>query len=180
MVPRLVQKYNEEIVPILKQKLQSDNKLALPKLEKIVINMGIGKAVENKRRLECAVRELALISGQHPVITKAKQAIAGFKLRKGQEVGCKVTLRQARMYEFLDRLISITIPRIRDFRGLDKNLFDKAGNFALGMPEQSVFLEIKLDEIEFNQGMDIVIVIKNSSPEKSLELLKLFGMPFKN
>lgn len=177
---RLMVKYNEEIVPELKKRLGRDNIMSIPKLEKIVINMGVGKAIENKRRLECAVKDLSLITGQRPVITKAKKSIAGFKLRAGQEIGCKVTLRKHRMYEFLDRLICIAIPRIRDFRGVSRKSFDPFGNYSLGIRDQSVFPEINLDTVEFLQGMDINMVIKNSkSSQESIELLSLFGMPFK-
>jgi len=179
-VTRLMVKYNEEIVPELKKKLHRDNIMSIPKLEKIVVNMGVGKAIENKRRLENAVKDLSLIAGQRPVITKAKKSIAGFKLRAGQEIGCKVTLRNKRMYEFLDRLISIAIPRIRDFRGVSRKSFDPCGNYSLGIKDQSVFPEINLDTVEFVQGMDICMVIKNSkSSAESLELLSLFGMPFR-
>ncbi len=178
--PRLQQKYFNEIVPALKEKLGYKNNLAIPRLEKIVVNMGVGKALENKQRLESAVREMTQISGQHPLITKAKQSIAGFKLREGQEIGCKVTLRRVRMYEFLDRLISIAIPRVRDFRGLNKDSFDKFGNYSMGVTEQNIFHEINLDDVEFTQGMDITFVIKKSSAKESYELLQLFGMPFKS
>ena len=178
-VARLEEKYRKEIVPALKEKMHYKNNLQIPKLEKIVINMGVGKAMENKQRLESAVQEMGLISGQKPVVTKARNSIAGFKLREGQEIGCKVTMRGSRMYEFLDRLISIAVPRIRDFRGLKKDSFDKFGNYSLGLSEQNIFPEINLDDIEFTQGMDIIMVVKNGSPEASFELLKLFGMPFK-
>lgn len=176
--PRLLKKYMSEIIPAMKEKRHYKNDLAMPKIQKIVINMGVGKALENKRRLECATRDLAVISGQRPVITKAKQSIAGFKLREGYSIGCKVTLRGFRMYEFFDRLISTAIPRIRDFRGLPKDAFDGRGNYSLGIADQTVFPEINLDTVEFTQGMNVTVVIKNSSDDASQELLKLFGMPF--
>lgn len=180
MAARLMEKYFKEIRSALKEKLGRSNTLSIPKLEKIVISMGVGKAIENKRRLECAVRDLTLISGQRPVICKAKKSVAGFKLREGQEIGCKVTLRKQRMYEFLDRLINIAIPRVRDFRGLPTESFDGFGNYAMGITDQSIFSEISLDTIEFPQGMDVVMVIRNSKcSNDSLELLKMFGMPFK-
>lgn len=176
---RLMKKYFEEIIPAMKEKLGYTNDLAVPKLEKILINMGVGKALENKRRLEVAVRDLSLICGQRPVITKARKSIAGFKLRAGQEIGCKVTLRKKRMYEFMDRLLSIAIPRIRDFRGLSTTSFDPHGNFTMGIADHTIFPEINLDTVEFGQGMNITMVIRNGSPSASLELLNLFGMPFK-
>lgn len=177
---RLAEKYVAEIVPALKEKMDYTNILEVPRLEKIVINMGVGKALDNKRRLECAVRDLSLISGQKPLINKARKSVAGFKLREGQEIGCKVTLRRSRMYEFLDRLINVAIPRIRDFRGLKNNSFDGRGNYSLGITDQTVFPEINLDGMEFSQGMDITIVIRNSSNKESFELLKMFGMPFQS
>lgn len=177
---RLLEKYYKEIRPALKEKLGRSNILAIPQLDKVVINMGVGKAIENKRRLECAVRDLTLICGQRPVILRAKKSVAGFKLREGQEIGCKVTLRRKQMYEFIDRLINIVIPRVRDFRGLSTESFDKFGNYAMGISDQAVFPEIQLDTIEFPQGMDIIFVVKYShSKEDSLEMLKMFGLPFK-
>lgn len=176
---RLMKKYFYETIPAMKEKLHYQNDLEVPRLEKIVLNMGVGKALENKRRLECAVRDIAVITGQRPIITKAKKSVAGFKLRAGYSIGCKVTLRRVRMYEFLDHLISIGIPRIRDFRGLDRKSFDGRGNYCLGISDHTVFPEVNLDTVEFPQGMDIAIVIKNSSDEESYELLKLLGMPFK-
>lgn len=175
---RLMKKYHEQIISDLKTKLEINNILAIPKIEKITINMGVGKALDNKKRLESAVKDLSLIAGQKPVVTKAKKSVAGFKVREGQEIGCKVTLRKAIMFEFLDRLISVALPRIRDFRGVKTNSFDHQGNYNLGLQDQSVFPEINLDTMEFNQGMDINIVIKNGSKSNSLELLKAFGMPF--
>ena len=153
--------------------------MQVPKLEKIVLNMGVGKSIENKKRLECAVRDLGLISGQKPIITKAKKSVAGFKLREGMPIGCKVTLRREKMYEFYDRLVSVAIPRIRDFRGLKRDSFDKSGNYSMGITDISVFTEINLDTMEFPQGLDITVVVRNGSKKASFEFLKLFGMPFK-
>ena len=176
---RLMKKFYSEIVPAMKQKLGYTNDLAVPRLEKIVVNMGVGRALENKKRLEHAVRDLMLLSGQRPVVTKAKTSVAGFKLREDQEIGCKVTLRRIMMYEFLDRMISVAIPRIRDFRGINPKSFDGAGNYSLGISDLSIFPEIHLDSIEFYQGMDVIMVIKNGDIKSSFELLKLFGMPFR-
>ncbi len=175
---RLKEKYNSEVIPELLKKYELKNRLALPKLEKIVINMGLGKALDNKRRLECAVRDLSLIAGQKPVVTKARNSIAGFKLREGMSIGCKVTLRGVHMYEFLDRLVTIVIPRIRDFRGLSARQFDGRGNYTMGLTEQSIFPEVNADAQEFFQGMNITFVVKNSTNERSLDLLRLLGVPF--
>lgn len=176
---RLKEKYNKEIVPALMKELNIKNKMAVPQVEKITINMGVGKAMENKKRLDAAARDLMLLSGQKPVVIKAKKSVAGFKLRQGMEIGCKVTLRGPRMYEFFDRLVNAVIPRIRDFRGLSRRSFDHNGNYSMGLTEQSIFPEVNIDNIEFFQGMDITFVIKNSNPKNSYELLKHFGMPFK-
>lgn len=177
---RLFEAYKNEITKELMAKSGYSNVYQLPKLKKIVLNMGLGKASENKKYLTDAVKLLADITGQKPVITRARKAVAGFKVREGDKVGCKVTLRRERMYEFLDRLISIVIPRFKDFRGLSPKSFDKNGNYALGISEQSVFSEIDHDAIELQLGMDVVLNIDNGSPEGSFELLKLFGMPFKS
>jgi len=188
-IPRLLEKYKKEIVPSLMKTLGYKNRLAVPRIEKIVVSMGIGKALENKSRIDAAVRDLSLITGQRPVVTKARKSVSGFKLRKGQEIGCKVTLRGKMMYEFLDRLISLAIPRIRDFRGLSPNSFDKKGNYNFGVSEQLIFPEISIDKVEFVQGMNITIVIdvKKNAPKlsgdlryPSLELLKSFGLPFRD
>ncbi len=176
---RLLYKYKEEIVQELMEKFHYKNRLEVPKLVKVVINMGIGNAREEKKRLDDAMKHLATISGQRPAITKARKAIAGFKIRKGDTVGCKVTLRSKMAYEFLDRLISIVIPRIRDFRGLSAKSFDGRGNYTMGINELAEFPEINIDDIEFAQGMDITFVISTKSDEQSYELLKLFGMPFR-
>jgi large subunit ribosomal protein L5 len=177
-IPRQKQRYQEEIAVRLREKFGVTNVHATPRLQKIVLNMGIGEAVENKNRLDAGAADLASITGQKPVITKARKSIAGFKLRAGNPVGVKVTLRQDKMYEFLDRLISIALPRIRDFRGLSPNSFDGHGNYTLGIDEQNVFPEVNVDKMEFVQGMDITIVISGHSDEQSRELLREFGMPF--
>ncbi len=176
---RLTEKYQKDIVPELIKKFKFKNKLSVPKIQKIVVNMGIGKAVENKKLIEDAVRHLSTITCQKPLVTKAKKAIAGFKLRQGQAIGCKVTLRGKRMFEFLDRLISIVLPRIRDFRGLSPKSFDGRGNYTLGITELAVFPEINIDTVEAVQGMDVTFVISGNSDEQSRELLKLIGMPLR-
>lgn len=179
MVPRLLEKYRKEIVPHLLEKFSLKNKLEAPRLEKIVINMGVGEAQPDIKILEKAMEELALIAGQRPIIRRAKKAIANFKIKKGNPIGCTVTLRRTIMYEFLDRFISVALPRIRDFRGVSPESFDEKGNFSLGLTEQTIFPEIDYDKISRVQGMDINLVIKNSkSKEQSRELLALFGMPF--
>jgi large subunit ribosomal protein L5 len=176
---RLLERYRNEIVPELKKSLGKDNPLALPRVEKITISMGVGKAIENKNRLDAAARDLGQIAGQKPALTRARKSVANFKLRKGQNIGVKVTLRGARAYEFLDRLISIVIPRIRDFRGLSPKAFDEAGNYNLGISEQVVFPEINLDKVEFVQGMNITIGVRARKREDSFELLKKLGVPFR-
>ena len=177
---RLAERYRDEIVPQLMEKLGVANRLAAPRLTKIVVNSGLGRALENKKVLEEAIRDLALITGQRPVSIRARKSVAGFKLREGAVIGCKATLRGARMYEFLDRLISLAMPRIRDFRGLSPNAFDGRGNYTLGIGEQIVFPEIDVDTIEFTIGMDITLVVSGGSDEHSLELLRGFGMPFRS
>lgn len=180
MTPRLLESYRNDIIPQLMQKFSLKNKLAVPRLEKIVINMGVGEALTDMKILDKAVEEMGLISGQKPVIRRAKKAIANFKIKQGQPIGCKVTLRRTMMYEFMDRLINVAMPRIRDFRGVSRDSFDKAGNYTLGLTEQTLFPEIDYDKITRSQGMDITFVIKNSKTlEQARELLKLFGMPFK-
>lgn len=176
---RLKEKYYSEIVSSLMESENIKNKLAVPKLEKIVINMGVGKALENKKRLEAAMNDLGVITGQKPIPTKARKSIAGFKLREDVNIGCKATLRGLIMYEFLDRLITVVIPRIRDFRGFPATSFDKAGNYTIGLQEQTVFPEVNQDRLEFYQGMNITFVVKNSNKNASLNLLKLLGFPFK-
>lgn len=176
---RLMDRYKKEIIPLLKQKLKRDNDLSLPRLQKIVVNMGVGKALQDKNRLEQSAEQLAQITGQKPQITKAKVAVSGFRLREGNAIGCRVTLRGRRMYEFLDRLISIALPRIRDFRGVNPKSFDGHGNYSLGLSEQQVFPEIDPDKINFAQGMDVTFVIGSSTDDESRELLRSFGMPFR-
>lgn len=176
---RLKAKYNDEIIPSLKEKFNYSNVMEIPKLEKIVINMGVGDATTNSKLLEAAVEDLKIITGQQPVITKSKKAIAGFKLREGQGIGCKVTLRGENMYNFLDKLISITLPRVRDFRGISNRSFDGRGNYTLGLTEQLIFSEIEYDKVVKVRGMDIVFVTTAKTNEEALALLQGFGMPFK-
>ncbi len=176
---RLKAKYNEEIMPSLKEKFNYSNKMEIPKLEKIVVNMGVGDATTNSKLLDAAVADLEIITGQKPVVTKSKKAIAGFKLREGQGIGCKVTLRGENMYNFLDKLISITLPRVRDFRGISKKAFDGRGNYTLGLTEQLIFSEIEYDKVVKVRGMDIVFVTTAKTNEEALALLQGFGMPFK-
>jgi len=179
MKPRLLEKYKNEIVPQLMKKFGFKNIMQVPRLEKIVVNMGVGEAITDIKILEKAMEELSLITGQKPIICRAKKAIANFKIKKGNPIGCKVTLRRDRMYEFLDRLINVALPRIRDFRGVSLHAFDGKGNFSLGINEQTIFPEIDYDKVTRIQGMNINIVIKNSkSKEHSIELLRLFGIPF--
>lgn len=177
---RLKALYKDKIVPEMMKKFAYKNSLAVPRVTKVVINMGVGKAIENKKYLEDAQKQLGLITGQRPVITKAKKSVSGFKLRKGNPIGCKVTLRGVRMYEFLDRLVSITLPRIKDFRGLSSKGFDEGGSYTLGVQEQLVFPEINPDDVEFVQGMNITIVISGKNKERSKELLRLLGTPFQD
>jgi large subunit ribosomal protein L5 len=179
VVPRLLTKYKEEIVPRMMERFSYKNVHAVPRLDKITLSMGVGKAIENNKRIEAAVKDLGIISGQRAVVTKAKHSIAGFKLRKGMSVGAKVTIRGARMYEFLDRLITLAIPRIRDFRGLSPRSFDGRGNYSLGLAEQMVFPEVNLDDVEFVQGLNVSVSIDRSSDEESLVLLEMFGFPFR-
>lgn len=176
---RLKKKYEDEILAKLREEYGIKNAMRLPKLQKIVVNRGIGKALENKKRIQSATAELALITGQYPVQTRAKKAIANFHLREGNAIGCKVTLRGIRMYEFLDRLISVVFPRVRDFRGVSSTAFDGRGNYSMGLTDQLVFPELRVDDVEFLQGMNICITINNSDDEKSLFLLSQFGFPFK-
>ena len=176
---RLREKYNNEIIPSLKEEFHYENAMQIPKLEKIVINMGVGDAAQNSKMLEAAVADLAIITGQKPVVTKAKKAIAGFKIRTGQGIGCKVTLRGENMYNFLDKLISIALPRVRDFRGVSKKAFDGKGNYTLGLNEQLIFSEIDFDKVVKVRGMDIVFVTTAKTNEEAFALLKGFGIPFK-
>ena len=176
---RLKAKYNEEIIPSLKEKFNYKNVMEVPKLDKIVINMGVGDATTNSKLLDAAVEDLKIITGQQPVITKSKKSIAGFKLREGQGIGCKVTLRGENMYNFLDKLISITLPRVKDFRGVSKKSFDGRGNYTLGLTEQLIFSEIEYDKVVKVCGMDIVFVTTAKTNDEALALLQGFGMPFK-
>lgn len=177
MKPRIYSKYLEEVIPALRTKRGYTNPHQVPRIEKIVINMGIRSDAE-KGSLEEAVRELGLITGRKPVVTKAKKSVANFKLRQGQNVGCKVTLRREVMYEFFDRLVSAALPRIRDFRGVSPRKFDGRGTYSLGLPDQTIFPEIELDKIKRQQGMDITIVTSASNDEEAYDLLKFLGMPF--
>ena len=175
---RLQQKYAEVVAPALLQKYGYSSTMQIPALAKVVINIGVGEATSNSKMLDDAAAELALITGQKPVIAKAKKSIASFKLREGQAIGCKVTLRGVRMYEFLDKLISIALPRVRDFRGVNKNAFDGRGNYTLGVKEQLIFPEIDYDKVSKIRGMDIVIVTTAGTDAEAYSLLELLGMPF--
>ncbi len=177
--PRLKERYLKEVVPELMKELSYNNVMQVPRLEKIVLNVGLGEAITNIKLLESAQEELTRIAGQKAVITKAKKSIAGFKLRKGMPIGCRVTLRGDRMYEFLDRLISIAIPRIRDFRGLPSRSFDGRGNYAMGIREQYIFPEIEYDKVEMVHGLDVVICTTAKTDEEGKALLRALGMPFR-
>jgi Ribosomal protein L5 len=176
---RLKEKYNKEIVPSLTEKHNYKNIMEVPKLDKIVVNIGCGDATGNSKLLDASMKDLEVITGQKPVATKAKKSIAGFKLREGQAIGCKVTLRGENMYNFLDKLISITLPRVRDFRGISNKSFDGRGNYTLGLTEQLIFTEIEYDNVVKVRGMDIVFVTTANTNAEALDLLKGFGMPFK-
>ncbi|MBS0211133.1 MAG: 50S ribosomal protein L5 [Planctomycetes bacterium] len=178
-MPRLMTRYDKEILPELAKKLGRDNRHSLPKLEKIVVNMGVGSAVTEKKHIEDAVAALTQITGQKPSVRKARKAISNFRLREGLEIGAKVTLRGTRMYEFLDRLVSLALPRVRDFRGLPRNAFDGRGNYSLGLSEQLVFPELNPDKFTRPQGMNITMVISGHNDDESREMLRLFGVPFK-
>ncbi len=176
---RLQEQYRSEIVPVLAERLGRTNVLSLPRLEKIIVSMGLGKGRDEPKRIEAAVEDLAAIAGQKPVLTKARKSVSAFRVREGVTVGAKVTLRGARMYEFLDRLINLAIPRIRDFRGLDPSAFDGRGNYSMGVSEQLVFPEIRIADVQYQQGMNISFVITSSqSDEESRLLLESFGFPF--
>jgi len=176
---RLKEMYNNEMTSNLMKKFEYKNIMQVPKLNKIVINMGVGEAKENSKLLDAALKDLEIIAGQKPVITKAKKSIANFKLREGMPIGCKVTLRGDRMYDFADRLINLALPRVRDFRGVNPNAFDGRGNYALGIKEQLIFPEIDYDKVDKVRGMDIVFVTTAKTDEEARELLVQFGMPFK-
>ncbi len=175
--PRLKEKYETEVKPALKERFGISNDLAVPRLTKIVVNMGVKGSVENKSKLDAAVRDLATITGQKPIVRKARKSIAGFKVREGMPIACAVTLRSRRMWEFADRLISVVLPRIRDFRGV-KNKLDGRGNYTLGLAEQTIFPEIDFDKVEFTQGMDVTFVTTAENDEQGYALLKGLGMPF--
>jgi large subunit ribosomal protein L5 len=176
--PRLRRDYDERIVPAMTEKFGYKNRLEVPKIEKIVINMGVGEGAQDKKKAETAAAEMELIAGQKPVISKAKKSIAQFKLREGMPIGVKVTLRRERMYEFLDRLVTIALPRVRDFRGLNPRSFDGRGNYAMGLKEQIVFPEINYDRIEKVRGMDIIVTTSAKTDDEARELLRLFNFPF--
>ena len=176
--PRLKGRYADEIVAKMTEKFGYKNRLEVPRLEKITLNMGVGEASQDKKKVTNAADEMARIAGQKPVITKAKKSIAQFKLREGMPIGCKVTLRRDRMYEFLDRLVTIAMPRIRDFRGVNPRSFDGRGNYAMGLKEQIVFPEITYDQIEQVRGMDVIVTTTARTDEEARELLRLFGFPF--
>ena len=179
MTTRLQDKYEKEVLPALIEKLGRTNRLSLPRVQKIVVNMGVGSASTDKKHLVEAVDALTQITGQKPIVTKARISVAGFRLREDTNIGCKVTLRGTRMYEFLDRLISLALPRVRDFRGLNPNAFDGHGNYSLGLVEQLVFPELNPDKYTRVQGMDVTIVTSTASNDEARELLRGFGMPFK-
>ena len=176
--PRLKADYEQTIVKAMTEKFGYKNRLEVPRLEKIVLNMGVGEATQDKKRVETAAQEMELIAGQKPVITKAKKSIAQFKLREGMPIGCKVTLRRERMFEFLDRLVNIALPRVRDFRGLNPKSFDGRGNYAMGLKEQIVFPEINYDQIDKVRGMDVIITTTAKTDDEARELLRLFNFPF--
>jgi large subunit ribosomal protein L5 len=177
-MPRLRRDYEERIVKAMTEKFGYKNRMEVPRLEKIVINMGVGEATQDKKKVEVAASEMELIAGQKPVITKAKTSIAQFKLREGMPIGVKVTLRRERMYEFLDRLITVALPRVRDFRGLNPKSFDGRGNYAMGLKEQIVFPEISYDRIDKVRGMDVIVTTTANTDEEARELLRLFNFPF--
>ncbi|MDE2302366.1 MAG: 50S ribosomal protein L5 [Sphingomonadales bacterium] len=176
--PRLRKKYDAEIIAAMTAKFGYKNRLEIPRLEKITLNMGVGEGTQDKKKVTIAAAEMELIAGQKPVVTRAKKSVAQFKLREGMAIGCKVTLRRERMYEFLDRLITIAMPRIRDFRGLNPKSFDGRGNYAMGLKEQIIFPEISYDQIEKVRGMDIIVTTTARTDEEARELLRLFGFPF--
>ena len=176
---RLQEKYRSEIVASLKEFCGRGNILALPRLEKIVVNMGVGSAITEKKHLEDSLDSMTQITGQKPITTLARRSIAGFRLREGSPVGCKVTLRSKRMYDFLDRLVSIVLPRVRDFRGVSRTAFDGSGNYSIGLSEQLVFPELNPDKFTRQQGMNITFVVNNATDDEARELLRQFGMPFK-
>lgn len=178
-MPRLKEKYLKEIRPVLKERFNYNNVMEIPKLEKVVVNMGLGEAIQNPKALDAAVTDLTAITGQKPVVTRAKKSIAAFKLRTGMPIGVKVTLRGDRMYEFVDKLISVSLPRVRDFKGVSPKAFDGRGNYTLGLREQLIFPEIEYDKIDKLRGLEVGFVTSAQTDEESRELLRLMGMPFK-
>lgn len=179
MTSRLKEKYTNEVVPFLVERFKYENIMQVPRLEKIVLNMGLGSSKENPKAIESAVKELEIITGQHPIVTKARKSIANFKLREGMNVGVKVTLRGEKMYDFLDKFMNISLPRVRDFRGISSKSFDGRGNYAVGIKEQLIFPEIEYDMVDQIRGMDIVVVTTANTDEEAKELLDKMGMPFK-
>ena len=179
MTSRLKEKYTNEVVPFLVERFKYENIMQVPRLEKIVLNMGLGSSKENPKAIESAVKELETITGQHPIVTKARKSIANFKLREGMNVGVKVTLRGEKMYDFLDKFMNISLPRVRDFRGISSKSFDGRGNYAVGIKEQLIFPEIEYDMVDQIRGMDIVVVTTANTEEEAKELLDKMGMPFK-
>ncbi len=177
-MPRMMDKYKNDVAPALMDKFKYSSPMQTPKLVKVVLNMGVGDVKENAKALEAATNELAIISGQRPVVTKAKKSVAAFKVREGMSIGCKVTLRGNRMYEFVDKLFNVALPRVRDFRGINPNSFDGRGNFSMGVKEQLIFPEIDIDKVEKVRGMDITLVTTAKTDEEAKELLALLGMPF--
>jgi large subunit ribosomal protein L5 len=176
--PRMRQRYDEVVVAAMTEKFGYANRFAVPKVEKITLNMGVGEGSQDKKKVTIALAEMELIAGQKPVVTKAKKSIAGFKLREGMPIGVKVTMRRQQMYEFMDRLVTIAMPRIRDFRGLNPNSFDGRGNFAMGLKEQIIFPEISYDSIDTVRGMDVIVTTTANTDDEARELLRLFGFPF--
>lgn len=175
---RLAEKYKKDVVPALQTKFKYTSTMQIPKLEKIVLNMGVGEVKDNPKAMDSAVSDMALISGQKPIVTKAKKSVAAFKLRQGMNIGCKVTLRGKRMYEFVDKFFNVALPRVRDFRGVSNNSFDGRGNYSMGVKEQLIFPEVEYDKVDKIRGMDIIFVTTAKSDEEAKELLKLLGMPF--
>ena len=178
MVPRLQEKYNNEVVQAMMEKFGYKNIMEVPKLEKIVVNMGVGEAKDNPKVLEAATADMQLITGQKPVLTRAKKSVANFKIRENMPIGCKVTLRKQKMYEFADKLMNIALPRVRDFRGVSDKAFDGRGNYSLGIREQLIFPEVEYDKIDKVRGMDIIFVTTAKTDEEARELLRFLGMPF--
>lgn len=175
---RLKEKYVGEVIPAMQSKFKYKSRMEIPKIEKVVLNMGVGEVKENPKAMDSAVNDLSVISGQKPIVTKAKKSVAAFKVREGMSIGCKVTLRGERMYEFVDKLLNVALPRVRDFRGVSANAFDGRGNYSMGINDQLIFPEIEYDKVDKVRGMDITFVTTAKSDEEAKELLKLLGMPF--